>query len=95
MARVIRLTPLYRRRFEALGLRPRTPAAAAVGATIAALAEAATLPGLLDTRALIPPTSLAYVRRVGGRNLWLWFRVDNVSVWILTITAMPPSPLDE
>lgn len=31
---------------------------------------------MLDVEAAIPPTSRALVRRVAGRNLWIWYRVD-------------------
>lgn len=94
MARVARLTPRFMQRLR-VSVPRGSDAAAAVGATIAALTEAAELPGVLDVRAAIPPTSSAYVRRVAGRNLWLWYRVDDEGVWLLNITAAPPVPLGE
>lgn len=93
MARVPVVTPLFRARLDALGARPGTDVLRAVGATIAALAEAERLPGVLDTTASLPPTGKAYVRRVGGRNLWIWYRFDASMVWLRTVTAMPPVPL--
>jgi hypothetical protein len=94
MARIVRLSPLFHRRLEVFGARHGTPERAAVGATIAALAEARELPGLLDSAAMIPPTTHAFVRRVGGRNLWIWYRAGYDEVVIVTITRMPPTPVD-
>ena len=95
MARIVRLSPLFHRCLEAVGARKGTQERASVGATIAALAEAAELPGLLDTVALMPPTGQANVRRVGGRNLWLWYRATADEVVMVTITKTPPHPVDE
>jgi hypothetical protein len=92
MARIVRLSPLFRRRLDAL--RVRGQERAAVGATIAALAEAEHLPGVLDTSAMIPPTHEAFVRRVSGRNLWLWYRVTPGEVVMVTLTRTPPVPVD-
>jgi hypothetical protein len=66
-----------------------------VGQTIASLAAAETLPGPGDTRALIPPTSEAFVRRVPGRNLWIWYRVDGETLYVAHVGSDPPVPLDE
>jgi len=57
----------------ACGVRSGSPESAAIGATLAHISEAATLPGMLDAIAVVPPTGQALVRRVPGRNLWLWF----------------------
>ncbi len=95
MAHVVGLSPLFRRRLEAVGVRPGSPVQRAVAATIATLAEAERLPGLLDTLALVPPTGEAFVRRVAGRNLWLWYRVDEQQVTMVTVTKTPPVPADE
>ncbi len=93
MARVVRLSPLFLGRLKGLGVRRGSPAAAAVGATIAALAESKRLPGLLDTSALVPPTTSAFVRRVAGRNLWLWYRVTATELAMVTVTSSPPVPV--
>jgi hypothetical protein len=66
-------------------------ASAAVGATLSALAEAEELPGLLDIEAAIPPTDRALVRRVAGRNLWIWYRVDVDEVVALRVMKTPPA----
>jgi len=63
-----------------------------VGATLSALAESSGLPGLLDVEAAIPPTSRALVRRVAGRNLWIWHRVVDDEIVTLRVTKTPPMP---
>lgn len=95
MARVIRLTDRFRRRLEALRVAPGSPTSAAIGATIGALAEAEVLPGMLDTAASLPPTGRALVRRVGGRNLWIWYRLEGGELKLVTLTRSPPVPLDK
>jgi hypothetical protein len=78
VAGVARLTPRFLAQLEGLwGDRRLEGASEAVGATIAALTEAETLPGLLDVVGEMPPTEQALVRRVAGYNLWLWYRVKN------------------
>jgi hypothetical protein len=67
----------------------------AVGLTIASLLRDETLPATGDTRALIPPTSEAFVRRVPGRNLWLWYSLAGDVVTVVGLTADPPVPADE
>ncbi len=47
-----------------------------------------------DTCAAIPPTGSAFVRRVGGENPWLWYRVDGDEVALATLTISPPVPVD-
>ena len=94
MARLVRLTPLFLARRKALGIRSASPESAAVGATIASLAEAAHLPGALDTLAAIPPTSRAFVRRVSGRNLWIYYRATAHELVCVTMTRSPPVPLE-
>ncbi len=93
MARVVRLTLRFRERMVACGVRRDSPESAAIGATLAHMAEAASLPGMLDAVAVIPPTGQAFVRRVPGRNLWLWFRVEvDDSVRVVNLTRSPPVP---
>jgi hypothetical protein len=62
----------YRKAADRLGVVAGSERGRAAGKTIAALAEADALPGPGDTLALIPPTGRAFVRRVHGRNLWIW-----------------------
>ena len=94
MARTARLTPRFLARRTALGITFGSPRSRAIGATIAALAHAELLPGALDYLAPIPPVQAAFVRRVTGENLWLWFRFDDVSVTIVNISSVPPTPAD-
>jgi hypothetical protein len=35
------------------------------------------------------------VRRVGGRNLWLWYRFNEEELILVTVTTDPPVPFDE
>jgi hypothetical protein len=35
------------------------------------------------------------VRRVQGRNLWLWYRFTDDDVTAVGLTADPPVPLDD
>ncbi|HKY41285.1 MAG TPA: hypothetical protein VJN18_35375 [Polyangiaceae bacterium] len=53
------------------------------------------LPGLSDFEAVEKPIGRAWVRRVGGRNIWLWYRFNESEVILLTITTEPPIPFDE
>ena len=94
MARIVRLTLRFRERMTACGVRSGSPESAAIGATLAHLSEAASLPGMLDAIAVVPPTGQALVRRVPGRNLWLWFHVDGDDevVRVVNLTRTPPVP---
>jgi hypothetical protein len=95
VTRVLRLTPRYRRNADRLAIAPGSNRGRAVGQTIAALLEAETLPGPGDTLALLPPTGDAFVRRVPGRNLWVWYVVRGDDVLAVALTADPPVPVDE
>jgi hypothetical protein len=50
---------------------------------------------LLDTRSSIPPTGRASVRRVGGRNLWIWYQLSGAELQLVTLSSTPPAPLDD
>jgi hypothetical protein len=67
----------------------------ALGRAISALIAADELPGPSDYEALEKPIGRAWVRRVGGRNIWLWYRFNEAEVMLLTITTEPPIPLDD
>lgn len=95
MSRIPRLTQRYLRNADRLVVVPGSARARAVGQTIAALAQDETLPAPSDTRAPVPPTGVAFVRRVPGRNLWLWYTVAADVVALVALTADPPIPLDE
>ena len=94
MPRQPRLTSRYLRAASRLGLTAGSVRGAALARTLRALLLAAELPGPADTRAVIPPTAEAYVRRVAGQNVWLWYRFDGSEVVLLSVTTEPPVPLD-
>ncbi len=77
-----------------LKLTPGTVRGSAVGRTVGALLRADELPSALDTRALVPPTMEALVRRVAGQNVWLWYRVQGDEIVLLTVTDEPPVPVE-
>ena len=68
---------------------------AAVGRLIADLA-AERLPGAGDVLTqviVLPDPGPAWARRVGGRQLWLFYRFDDSSVTVLGVNVHPPLPL--
>ena len=93
MARRVRISTWYARTGGRL-LSGGTDRAAAVGRTIGALAVATALPGPSDYEATIHPVGKAWVRRVGGRNLWLWYRFTDEELTLVTVTIEPPIPLE-
>jgi hypothetical protein len=82
------------RRAQALGAIGNSPRSRAVRAVIRELASAGALPGPGDTVALIPPTGTAFVRRVRGRNLWVWYRVEGDALLVSHLSGEPPVPAD-
>ena len=94
MARVVRLTPRYLRQLRACGVKPGSDAQLAAAATVRALAAAERLPSPGDTSALLPPVARAFVRRVTGHNLWLWYRFTGEELAVVTMTSSPPHPVD-
>ena len=64
VARIVRLTLRFRVRMTACGVRSGSPESAAIGATLAHLSEAATLPGMLDAIAIVPARSRSTRRPV-------------------------------
>jgi hypothetical protein len=59
---------------------------------VRALLAADELPAAADFEASGRPMGRAWVRRVGGRNLWLWYRFTDVEVILVTVTTDPPMP---
>lgn len=94
MARVIDLTPRFLARLDALGVQRGSEASRAIGATIAALANAPSLPGPGDVLAATPPAGTAWVRRVTGYNFWLWYAASEVHLLVWSLHRRPPVPLD-
>jgi hypothetical protein len=74
-------------------LPPGSPGFRAVFAAVAALAEADALPGVADDETTFGP-GRAFVRRVGGRNVWILYRFDDDNVFAMTTRGDPPVPLD-
>jgi hypothetical protein len=95
VTRVIRFGARYRMAAERLSIVPGSARGRAVGQVIAALATAEALPGIGDTHALMPPLRDAFVRRVGRRNLWLWYRVDADIVTLAHVSSEPPVPVED
>ena len=94
MARRIRVGTWYARVAGPL-LTRGAPRADAVGRTIRALAATDDLPGGSDYEATMHPVGRAWVRRVGSRNLWLWYRFNDAEVSLITMTMEPPVPSDD
>ena len=94
MARRVRVSTFYARTLGA-HLKHGTPRAESVGRTTRAIAAADQLPGPADYQATGRPFGLAWVRRVGGRNLWLWYRFTDEEVVLVTVTTDPPVPVDD
>jgi hypothetical protein len=93
VARPVRVSAWYARA-AANVLRHNSPRADAVGRAARALAAADALPGATDFEAKQHPVGRAWVRRVGGRNLWLWYRFTEDEVILVTVTTDPPVPID-
>ena len=90
-ARIIALSTGYSRAFQRLGLSG-TVRGQRTARTILSM-EAAVLPGPQDIEAPVPPTGRAYVRRVAGENLWVWYRATDDTLRVLALTDNPPVPI--
>jgi hypothetical protein len=91
--RITRLSTTFRRSVVELGLLPGTPGFRAVFATLAVLSEADELPGAADDETRFG-LGRAFVRRVGGRNVWILYRFDDDHVFAVTTRGTPPVPID-
>ena len=92
--RVAHLSTTFRRSVIELGLQPGSSGFRAVFATVAALANADELPGVGDDETTFAP-GRAFVRRVGGRNVWILYRFDEDHVFAMTARGVPPVPVDD
>ena len=79
---------------RALAIARGTGPSLAVGSTVAALSNAASLPGPSDVQTSFHPGH-AYVRRVPAHNLWILYRFDTEHVDVLTVRDQPPLPSEE
>jgi hypothetical protein len=94
VARRARVATWYARQFGRL-IRFGSDRSLAIARTINALAAASELPGPSDFEAREKPTGRAWVRRIGGRNIWLWYGFNDDEVMLLTLTTEPPVPIDD
>src|SRR5512142_2273545 len=92
VGRILRLTPRYARALRRLRLVGGTDLSRALGAELDALSTSGELPGPSDHEVLLPPVSSAWIRRVRGFNLWLFYRCTETEVIILTVSTSPPVP---
>jgi hypothetical protein len=74
------------------GLRPGSVCAVAVARTVRALADADELPGKSDFEATVRRIGRAWVRRVTRQNLWVWYRIRDEELVLVTVTNEPPVP---
>jgi len=79
-------------REAARGLRPGSTCAVAVARTVRALADAEELPGKSDFEAAVRRIGRAWVRRVSRQNLWVWYRLREDELVLVTVTSDPPVP---
>jgi hypothetical protein len=67
----------------------------AVARAVRALAASGDLPGKSDFEATVRPVGRAWVRRVAQRNLWIWYRIADDEVILVSVTTDPPVPVEE
>src|SRR5262245_41757747 len=94
VARRTRATTWYARQFGRV-IKTGSERSLAVARTVQALTASEQLPGPSDFEATRKPLGRAWVRRVGGRNLWLWYRFDENEVMLIALTTEPPVPVDD
>jgi hypothetical protein len=75
-----------------LGATSGTPSGKALSDLIRAMLSAE-LPGP-DREALMPPVVRYWFRRVPGHNLWLWYAFDDADLTLVSLTNIPPVPID-
>jgi hypothetical protein len=101
LARLLRFTPRYLKDAHSAGVLPNPQALRAVRHVLRLLEDAAELPLAGDQYTFVPPERgsdpsalvhvLAHVRRVKGRNLWVWYREKLGAVELLALTDVPPA----
>ena len=93
--RTIALSPQYLSDAAALGILGGSDASRSIARIAAQLAAADVLPEPGDVTTLAEPDErgvavLAHVRRVEGRNLWLWYTPRKGELLLVALTAAPP-----
>jgi hypothetical protein len=104
VARVPRIVGSYTATLTWRGIRPGTEQARAVASTVRELAEAPELPLPDDVEAPLPPREsdlvernegrrlmTAFVRRVRGHRLWVWYLPRAEQVALVLVTSLPPA----
>ena len=89
--RLVQTTRGYLRSAARLGVEG-TSAGRKLGRTINAVAAASTLPGSGDGVGIMPPSVTAWVRRVPGAALWLWYTFTDETLTLRALTDTPPPP---
>ena len=95
LARTIALGRALRPSLDRFGVTQDRADLAVVGRTIAVLASSA-LPGsddVLTQVTVLPEPGPAWARRVGGRQLGVFYRFDDSTVTVLGVNVDSPMPL--
>lgn len=88
--RILRVSTTFRRSIERLGIKAGSPEYRAVSAAMRALSTRdVPLPGDFETA--FAPTH-AHVHRVAAVNVWLLYRFNASSLFLLTARGEPPIP---
>jgi hypothetical protein len=93
--RTIALSPQYLSNAAELGIVGGSDASRAIARVVLQVAAADVLPMPGDFTALVTPNErgvmlLAHVRRVEGRNLWIWYAPRESELALVALTAAPP-----
>jgi hypothetical protein len=89
MPRLIQTTHGYLRGAARLKVEG-TSAGKKLARMINTLAAAETLPGPNDTVGILPPSATAWVCRVTGTSLWLWYQFSDEVLTLKALTNAPP-----
>lgn len=90
--RILRLSTTFRRTVARLGILAGSARYRAVSAIMRSHASH-DLPGTGDYETVFSP-GRAHVRRVTGQNIWILYRFDDDSVFVMTARDQPPVPVD-
>ena len=93
MRRLLRLTDRFFFQ-RSLLVTPRTLPASALAATLGRLLDGV-LPGPLDFKTAMPVVDEAWVRRVPGSSLWLYYTFDENELIVWSLNNREPIRTDE